>query len=266
MISAMFRLYHLIVLFFIPDIHFALASQQEFVVSPSLYFFDYAEYDTANNFLDGETGIIPGIHFAYHYHHKSFSIQAQYSEYGGNIDYDGQTQSGIPHQTTTDTFLRFYNITLYSDELEQSGRLFFRLASSYWDRDILSSGGVAGLHEIYRWQEISLGLRLEQQTPLNLWAEFSILKTHNATMDVLLPAENIELNLGEKPGLRLEVGQFFKLEQQLELGLSGFYEYWQFGRSEPVYVADFFGSPTYILEPDSESRHWGLRVNLRYRY
>jgi len=243
------------------------ANTHDFIVSPSLYVFDYAEYDFAGNFLDGETGVLPGIHFAYELNHDRFSIIAQYSEFGGNIDYDGHTQSGIPHQTQTDTFLRFYNLSLYTAKRKQAGRLFIRFGSSYWDRDILSTATVAGLHEIYRWNEITAGIRIDQHNnQLGVWAEFSLLKTHSAEMEVLLPSENVTLILGNHAGFRLEAGRYFSVSNDLELGFSGFFEYWQFGRSESVFVADFFGEPANIHEPDSESQHWGLRFNIRYRY
>ncbi|MCW8956387.1 MAG: hypothetical protein OQL09_05850 [Gammaproteobacteria bacterium] len=243
------------------------ANTHNFIVSPSLYIFDYAEYDFAGNFLDGETGVLPGLQLAYQFNHDRFSVLAQYSQYAANIDYDGHTQSGIPHQTLTDTLLRFYNLSLYTAELNQTGRVFIRFGSGYWDRNILPSGNVAGLHEIYRWNEIAAGFRIDQHTTqLDLWAELSLLKTQAAEMDVLLPAEDVTLILGNHYGFRLEAGRYFPASNNLEIGLSGFIEYWQFGRSEPVYVADFFGDPAYIHEPDSESRHWGLRFNVVYHY
>lgn len=254
----------LIILFIVLCINMAHASTQNFIVSPSLYVFDYAEYDSAGTFLDGETGVLPGIHFAYHYEHEQFGIQAQYSQYAADIDYDGHTWSGLPHQTQTDTFLRFYNLSLYSAILNQSGRIFFRYGSSYWDRNILSTATVAGLHEIYQWHEMSAGFRFEQAlNPYNFWAELSILKTRNAEMEVMLPSEDITLMLGNNYGFRLEAGHYFPVEQHLQVGFSGFVEHWRFGASEPQYSIDL---GEFILEPDSESTHWGLRLNIRYQY
>ncbi|MFW2371521.1 MAG: hypothetical protein ACN4GM_00215, partial [Gammaproteobacteria bacterium] len=117
-------LHQLIILSAVLYINIAQASAQNFIVSPSLYVFDYAEYDSVGKFLDGETGVLPGINFAYHYEHEQFGMLAQYSEYAGNINYDGHLLiSGLPHQTTTDTYLRFFNITLYTSELNQAGNV-----------------------------------------------------------------------------------------------------------------------------------------------
>lgn len=244
---------------------FAHAYRHNFIISPSLYIFDYAEYDAADNFLDGETGVLPGIHFAYNFNHEHFSILAQYSEYGGNVDYDGFTlQTGTPHQTLTDTYLRFYNFTLYTAEFDHQPQLFMRFGSSYWNRNILSSGNVSGLHEKYRWNEISAGFRIEQyNNQLNLWLEFSILKTHSPDMDIFLPSETLNFPLATKTGFRAEAGRYFKLSNNFDIGLSGFIEHWRFGASDSQFSVDLADD---IYEPDSESRHWGLRLNIRYRY
>ena len=240
------------------------ASTHNFVISPSLYVFDYAEYDSSGQFLDGETGLLPGIHFAYQFEHEQFSIQAQYSQYAADIDYDGQTQTGIPHQTQTDTLLRFYNLTLYTAEMNQGPRVFLRYGSSYWDRNILAKASVIGLHEIYRWNEVATGFRFEQaSSPVNIWTEFSVLKIRHISMDVLLPSETVSLKPGNHLGFRLEAGRYFPLSPRIQAGFSGFVEHWRFAASEPQYSIDF---SQFIHEPYSKSLHWGLRFNIRYRY
>lgn len=260
----MIFLRHLLILSTVLWVSFAQANRHDFIVSPSLYVFDYAEYDFADNFLDGETGVLPGFHFAYGFSHDDFRILAQYSQYAADIDYDGQTQTGIPHQTLTDTFLRFYNLSLYTAELNQTGRIFIRLGSNYWDRNILASGNVGGLHEIYRWQEIAAGFSINQHSnQLDVWAEFSLLKTHKPNMDILLPSEVLNFPLGTHYGFRLEAGRYFALSNNLDAGFSGFLERWRFGASDSQYSVYF---DDYIYEPDSESRHWGLRLNIRYQY
>lgn len=245
---------------------FAHAYKHNFIISPSLYIFDYAEYDATDNYLDGETGVLPGIHFAYNFEHEQFSVMAQCSEYSNNIDYDGYTNSipPTPHQTLTDTRLRFYNFTLYTAEFDHQPQLFMRFGSSYWNRNILPSGNVSGVHEKYRWNEISTGFRIKQyNNQLNLWLEFSILKTHNPNMDIFLPSETLNFPLATKTGFRAEAGRYFKLSNDFDIGLSGFIEHWRFGASDSQYSIDLAED---IYEPDSESRHWGLRLNIRYRY
>lgn len=250
----------------------AQANSHGFTASPSLYVFDYAEYSMSDDFLDGETGILPGIHFAYQFKNEHFSVLAQYSEYGGNIDYDGHLLfSGLPHTTLTDTYLRFYNIAIYSPELNQIGHAFLRLGNNHWDRNILPSGSVGGTHEIYRWREVSAGFRSEGHgNRFNIWSEFSLLHTYKPDMDIFLPSETLTFSLGTHVGFRLETGRYFKASNNLEIGLSGFIEHWRFGASESKYSIDIdqltSGQYTQIHEPYSESQHWGLRLNFRYQY
>jgi hypothetical protein len=71
-------------------------------VAAGLMCFDYESTNVFGSTLDQETGYIPGFTVAALQPYRSIRNTVEFSLYGGDVDYDGQTQSGQPHQTTTE--------------------------------------------------------------------------------------------------------------------------------------------------------------------
>jgi hypothetical protein len=237
-------------------------------ITPLLYSFNYQEFNQTNQLLDKETGLLPGLQLAYSHERNNDMIRVQVMLAEGEVDYDGQTQGGTPHTTDTKTQLFRIATHLYSDQFDLLGaRFFFGLQHWRWDRDILTRNNVLGLHEIYTWNEMEIGLRYESTTDMlsSNWLEVSGFYTFNPNMDIVLPSGKYELDLGKEPGLRLRAGRTWTGKNHLDLSLSLFLEYWQFGRSNTIYVNDFYGSPALLVEPRSESLHTGIAFNISRR-
>jgi len=240
------------------------ADANTFEVTPTLYFFNYQEFDQNNALLNTEEGFIPGVKLSYASVTKKDSLKFNASFYGGSVDYDGRTQFGMPHKTETDEQLARIGIS-YSqhEETYYPGLLFVGLHYWYWDRDILTRNGVQGLHEQYSWYETEVGLKFNsKQTGLSrYWLEVSAMYNFKPEMTLFLPSSEVDFSLGSKLGYRLRAGKIWTRKGGMSTAISVFTEYWEFGRSNTVFTTDFFGSSGFLTEPDSQSFHSGIEFS-----
>ena len=258
-----------LLLFIFLPIKLAIANALE--VTPTLYFFNYQEFDQNDVLLDKEQGVLPGIKLSYADVTERDTLKFNASLYGGRVDYDGQTQSGIPHQTETDEQLFKLGISYFQHRVIHFPGLFFAgLHYWYWDRDIqtrnniLAGGPVQGLHELYSWYETELGLKFISDS--SYWLELSVMYNFNPKMELFLPSGDVAFKLKSRPGYRIRAGKTWANNASMTTNISLFAEYWEFGRSEPVSVADFFGSPNDLFEPDSETFNSGLEFSFIYKF
>ena len=234
-------------------------------VTPTLYYFSYQEFDQNDVLLDKEAGVLPGIKLSYADATERDTLKFNASLYGGRVDYDGQTQSGIPHQTETDEQLIKLGISYFQHRVIHYPGLFFAgLHYWYWDRDILTRNGVQGLHELYSWYETELGLKFISES--SYWLELSAMYNFKPEMELFLPSGDVAFKLKSKPGYRIRAGKTWANNASMTTTISLFAEYWEFGRSELVSVADFFGSPAILFEPDSETLNSGLEFSFVYKF
>jgi hypothetical protein len=154
--------------------------------------------------------------------------------------------------TNSDTDLHFYGTFSYKT----------------WERDIqgktISGIGTQGipfqneivpdLFETYRWWQFSLGLKYHLNLSPNsgLQINAGVLRTLNPQMEVdvgpfitNVASYIATYNLKAKWGYETGVSWLTRISSTSQLGVSGTYTYWEFGRSNAA-----FG----FLEPDSESK------------
>lgn len=232
--------------------------------------FDYEEFDLSGQTLNKETGHIPGFSIAAstsHYHFKhNFNVEA----YNGQVDYNGQTQSGAPHFTdTNETVYRLYYQLNWSPE-NYNVSLYGKTAWQQWDRDILPARSVSGLFEQYRWWAIEAGALLTlAETRTNKWLlEFGTIKIDHGTIEIDLSAQGFgrpKLDLGDGAGLSAGLMYEYKLSNKIELGLSLQYQRWTFGRSNTKFVSNGIITAG-ITEPRSVSNHTTLSLLCRYHF
>ena len=258
------QLFFTAVLLLIPlALNSVIASSLE--VTPTLYFFNYQEFDQNDVLLDKEQGVLPGIKLSYADATERDTLKFNASLYGGRVDYDGQTQSGIPHQTETDEQLIKLGISYFQHRVIHYPGLFFAgLHYWYWDRDILTRNGVQGLHELYSWYETELGLKFISES--SYWLELSAMYNFKPKMELFLPSGDVAFKLKSKPGYRIRAGKTWANNASMTTTISLFTEYWEFGHSEPVFIADFYGSPATLFEPDSETLNSGLEFSFIYKF
>jgi hypothetical protein len=252
---------------------FLSASESGLNFGMGLMRFDYAEYDDSNIFLDGETGVIPGVILKYKSDHGQ-----QYSEwvgelYGKTINYDGQTQSGTPLTTKSDAviFDTHYKMGFHLSR-QQDHSAYFGLGFRYWYRNIrpgydINGNPVAGLLEHYYWFYSVLGYATDFviNDTYNIGLDIRHTLMLNAKMDVDFLGynnyDNTQVNLGNKSGLRIAIPVKLKTGKR-SLTVSPYYEMIDIGRSNNVRVTSN-GIPTtsVIYEPRSETRNVGIEVS-----
>ncbi len=252
--------------------HTAMADKPEYQIGGGLMYFNYAEYNNNNVFLDGETGFIPGI-----LHKLKISGNRVYGElvgklYGNTINYDGQTQSGTPVKTNSIAIILDVHFKLgFNFSRGRNHGPYTGLGYRYWYRKILSGrdingNPVAGLLEEYYWYYGLLGYAANFNVSEKVKVGFDIRHTQmiNAKMDVNFLGynnyDNTQVNLGNESGLRLAFPIKVKMRKH-SLIVSPYYEIIDIGKSNSVGVT-IGGAPTatVIYEPRSETRNVGIEI------
>ena len=173
--------------------------------------FDYAETDASGNIIDQETGFLPGITVAAQQPYRAIDNVFEFSVYGGEVDYDGQTNLGQPHQTTTEESI-YRLLYKLSWSPEDSGGAFYGKAYwQQWDRDIQDNQGVSGLFERYQWWTVEAGVQvpLIKDEKRNLLLELGMMTTFNGTITVDLTDVDPRLDLGNGIGFSGELKYAF---------------------------------------------------------
>jgi hypothetical protein len=224
-------------------------------ISGELMFFDYEEVDPSGNSLNREKGLIPGLTFSGIHQYNNFSNTLELSIYDGQVDYDGQTQIGQPHQTTTEeTILRLTYRLGWSPAITQAS--FY--GSAYWqqwDRDIQATNGISGLFERYEWWTVEAGVAAPffKDDSQHLFLEMGMLATLNG--DIMIDLDPFgygshTLDLGNSIGFASALKYQLKQAQngRFQFGLQ--FRTWDFGRSNSKTISN--GSSTItITEPES---------------
>lgn len=238
-----------------------------FAVTPALRYFQYQEFDQDNRLLSEEKGVLPGLKLGFDHPVGNGIVESHIAFFESEIDYNGQTQSGEPHETDTGTRLTSLGLKWLSvNQARISGRLFLGYRYWNWDRDIQANNGVLGLHEVYTWHEFELGLRFESEKNQHhsYWLDLSAMYVINPNVEISLPSSKVNLSLGNEPGFRIRAGKEWTRNERQKLSFTLFAEYWEFGRSDTVFTDDFFGQSAFLVEPRSESFHTGLELSFKF--
>lgn len=261
------------------------AAKSEAQVGIGFTAFNYTEYSDGdksydtyegddNIFLDGETGLIPGFIFK-----LKNSYMHSYTEWVGGIyynliDYDGQTQSGIPAKLISDALIFDSHFKLgwtFAPSYGRNQSIYAGLGYRYWLRNIHSGKAVngtpvAGLLEEYYWFYGLLGyaVNFEASKNVNVGLDLRLTKMFNAKMDVdFLGFENYDnksVQLGNRIGARFAL--------PIEIKYSGasyfvtpYYEIIDIGISNlvPLTINGVVQSIS-ISEPRSETRNVGIEL------
>lgn len=245
-------------------------AETQLTISPSLLHFDYTEFSTTDQELDNESGWLPGLEARLNHSFASdwsFAIVSAY--YSGTVDYVGQTQSGVPHNTDTDTDL-FRIGGQINRRVYEKINLFIGIQSHQWDRDINDTGNVSGIYETYKWHEYAIGLNSDVYTRENntLNLEVAYLLIRNATIDVDLTRVNLgatTLDIADGTGARINLTWKTITTNNINYGLSLFAEGWDFGRSNTKPTQNSTAL-VFVTEPRSETRNIGLQFNIEYNF
>lgn len=236
------------------------AFSNELSISPYLFNFNYAEFDTQGVNLNSENGELIGLAINYQnlYKNYQFDLYGRYAQ--GNVDYDGQTQIGVPHQTTTKAKLSNAGIKYTYDD-----NYFFGISNWFWVRDIQPRLAVDGLYEEYNWWEFELGKRIHFSSETKI--DLSLLNTFAGEIYIDLSDYGFGepvLDLGEAWGWRFAINHPYQLSKEQKLLFKLAFENWGFERSNTEFVSN--GSNIIgVTEPASESRHISFQLIFEYQ-
>ena len=267
MLSIKNRTLCFVILFFLTR---PLLADTTIVASIKILYFDYEEFDLSGATFNKETGVIPGFSVAALKKLNHFTNTLSFEAYDGEVDYDGQLQSGAPHMTQTQETLNriFYKLNWSPNDNNNS--IFGKIAWQQWDRNILPTNNVSGLFERYEWWALEIGfLTTFYENNTSRWQfELGISKIGNGTIEIDLIDQGLgqpKLELGDGHGVTAQLiyQHTFMSSNVLSLGLQ--HQYWTFGRSNTESITDGFKTFD-ITEPRSESNHSILSFNYHHYF
>ena len=242
----------------------------EMRIAGEMMHFDYEETDLNGNTLNQETGLIPGLTVSATKPYQDFDNTLEFSIYDGQIDYDGQTQSGQPHQTTTEETIYRLLYRLSWSPQAVAGGFYGKAYWQQWDRDIQPFNGVQGLFERYQWWSIEAGMQVPfiDNESQNLSLELGMLATFDGSILIDLESSGFGspvLELGNGFGFSGE----FKYEHRQTDNSSFLFgvqlKTWEFGRSNSKIISNGTNVIS-ITEPESTTIQTTLSASYIHRF
>lgn len=237
------------------------ADAHEFTLGPSLQSFHYKEFPDNERLRNREDGLLPGVTAGLRFAPGAWRIRLAGSYHGGNVDYDGATSSGNPHQTDTDTDIFDVIATGgYSFALGDSVTVapYAGAGYRYWRRDILPNRGVSGLLEVYRWPYAAVGLELGlfQSERFQGGIDVRLIRPINPKLEVDINPDTT-LDLGARTGYRISLPLRWSFGKAQGILLEPSYERQEIGASPPR---------NGIFEPSSDADIFSLSLSWRLRF
>jgi len=240
-------------------------------VGISLQDFSYTEFDDQNIVLNREDGLLPGITLEAGIHWNSFSGILRGEIFNGLVDYDGQTQSGIPLKSKTNEKITRVEATLHYTVKSFSHYNMSILAGigyREWRRDINSTRLTPSLLEIYRWKYWTLGTSVTffQKRRRSAGVDIRLLRPIKPTLDVKFPSfDEITLDLGINDSARVEFFYHFVSRNDQQWTISPYWEYWYMGRSPNKGLTNNGVATVNVAwEPRSDTKILGVLLSVRF--
>ncbi len=234
-----------------------------------LYHFDYAEYSNYNQRLDRELGWLPGLALSARLSSQNgYQLSYEINYHRGAIDYNGLTNYGAALHTQTDETLLTHRIRL-GRQLKKNIALFASASRHAWNRDIRTTSIAIGPYEEYRWKEYSAGIDLSlASNEKTTWLlEAAALRTSQVKQFLDYSEANLgtaNLNLGENPGIRVQLAWHYNDSTQWSVNVKTRYEYWTFGESGGTRTTGGASSIP-LSEPRSETSILSIQAAFEYR-
>lgn len=243
-----------------------LSNTQRLEVSLKDYNFHYSEV-----IGDSEKAWMKGISLSYKNQNQNTKDywRASYEQTNHNTDYEGATQSGIPVKTVTNNKIKNTEIIL-ANLITDATDSFAYIGYGYhsWDRNITGSGGYL---EKYSWSYIPVGYRNEYKID-DKWdgavdIEVKFMFHGRMKASGLEPIDPFQVNLGNKPGFKIEAPFSYKMNSQWSMILTPWYEYSAIKQSNTVSLTSDRVPIGYIAyEPNSNTHQYGLDIGVVYKF
>ena len=223
--------------------------------------FIWREFADNGQRLVKETGPLIGIGFyIISEQENQFAIKVKGEIFGGQVDYDGHTQAGVPAFTDTNYF-GFKGEIDFGKRIMLAESTFLEpfLGGGYrwWIRDIengrdIFGNPVSGLEEIWTSFYVRLGLRGNHNVTdrTYLFAEAGLkLPIYN-----LNETDLVDLEPGIKSSIFAEVGV-----RANRVKIAAFYDSMRFSKSD-IEIA----GPFLVWQPESEADIYGIQIGMLF--
>lgn len=239
------------------------------------------------NAPDYEDGWLKGLRFSYKNQNATTQSywRVLYEKTNHENNYIGALQDNEgnnlgPYNTTTKNIKTTSEI-IFANPVSDSNHEYAYTGIGFhsWDRTILGSASenVATCLEKYSWGYIPVGYRSEYKIN-DKWdgaIDIAIRFMFNGKMKSPNPSniDPFQVNLGNKPGFKVEIPYTYKMDSQWSLTLTPWYEYWKIGQSNLV-PQTVNGVPQYnaqgyqlgVYEPSSTTKQVGIDIGLSCRF
>jgi hypothetical protein len=260
----------LILGFFLPIFSYAESVDNYLQFGISTQNFGYKEYDDQGVLLDREDGPLPGVVVELGKNRQFVSGALRFEIFDGLVDYDGQTQSGIPIVTKTDERITTIEALLrikVKRLAKNEATIFTGLGHREWRRNIRATNITSSLFEAYRWTYFTVGgaATFWRHGKWSGGIDVRWLRPIRPTMSLDIPGyDEATLALGSRNSGRINLPFQFIAEVDRQWTITPYWELWRLGRSADKYLT-VGGVPTGLVahEPRSETNLVGVTVSLR---
>ncbi len=223
--------------------------------------------------LDRESGALPGFNADLRYTRGAWFARGRIGYFAGGVDYDGQTQGGVPVLSRTDEAIfdgALVGGHRWSDLGRWSAAAYGGFGYRHWERDIRSTPVASGIFETYRWAYAllgtTLGYRFGPRTRVALDAGLTRTIGAQVAADFGGVFDAVTLEPADRFGGRLGLRFAYRWAPGWTVRGGPFVRWWVLGRS-PARALTQQGSPvTSVFEPASITRSVGFEAGVVHRF
>jgi hypothetical protein len=236
----------------------------------SLMKFNYQEFKENGESFNNEQGILPGLTLGLMKNFQPGYIATTFSYYLNEVDYEGETQKGMPLETRTDEKLFDFSFQLgqqFKPTSKQIYQGYIGFGYHQWQRDILPTSTVLGLFETYQWWYGLLGVKsilpISQQSKLmiNLRLMYPLNPTIKIDFNGIFDEQQFKLN--EQWGKYFSLAWQYQYNDLISISVEPYLEYWDFAQSASQTLTRRGQTVGSLFEPRSEMHNYGLTITLQ---
>lgn len=235
-------------------------------ISLSANRFDYREYDGAGQQLNRESATLPGVTLSLEGPLAGFFWLGELTFQKGSAHYDGRTNLGAAHLTTTQEKILDGSVQVgrwFASKELPAFALYGGLGYREWNRDIAATQTVGGLFETYSWWYVLLGAKaiVLKRGPFEWVADIRLMRPLDPKVSIDFKgafAAAPEVEPTARPGFWIALPLRYKIAKGSALSLEPYFEQWKLGRSENVSFRSGTLNIT-VHEPENKTRSFGVR-------
>ncbi|RDH84087.1 MAG: hypothetical protein DIZ80_08115 [endosymbiont of Galathealinum brachiosum] len=228
---------------------------------------NYTEYADDNSVIVRESGKLPGLGIKINHSLPSIKFAINADVFAGLVDYKGQTQTGTPHTTKTDTVISNVGLSMQLQLIPKQHFITAGYSANLWLRDILPNNGVQALYETYRWSTIKLGYENHFRTNSHLFISgIKYLQHANSEMKIDFNGINpTAIPLKNATGWQGYISYIYGINKKWQFSMQYQHQQWSSNKSETVQVDSQFGQ-LLINEPRSKTSNDDFKISLIYQF